>query len=74
MEFTQDTLLKDILAQYPWLKEEAIRQDDRFKMLDSPLGRILLKKATIADASKYSGFPAEEIIGEIQRMIQRHQA
>ena len=74
MIIAEDTMLKDIQAAYPWLIDEAIRLDDRFKLLNSPLGRLLLKKATVADASRYTGFPTDQIIAEITKMIDQHQA
>ena len=70
----EQTKLKDILAAYPWLKEEAIRADQRFQMLDSPLGKTLLRNATIADASRFTGFGTDEIIAEITKMIDGHRA
>ena len=62
----------DIMAAYPWLKGEAIALDERFRLLDSPLARILLKKATILDASKRTGYPVQEIIAEINKMVDKH--
>lgn len=70
----EETRLKDLMAAYPWLKEEAVKLDRRFQMLDSPLGKMLLKKATIADASRYTGFGTGEIIAEITKMITTHGA
>ncbi len=70
----EETRLKDIVSAYPWLKEEAVKLDGRFRMLDSPLGKMLLKKATIADASRYTGFGTHEIIAEITKMITSHGA
>ena len=34
--------------------------------------RILLKKATILDASKRTGYPVQEIIAEINKMVDKH--
>ena len=74
MQITKDTMLKDIMAEYPWLKDEAIRLDSRFKLLDSPLAKILLRKATVSDASQRTGYPVETIIAEITKMIDKHGA
>ena len=68
----ENTRLTDIMDAYPWLKGEAIALDERFRLLDSPLARILLKKATILDASKRTGYPVQEIIAEINKMVDRH--
>ena len=73
MEFNEDTKLKDILAEYPWLSEELIKQEPKFKLLDSPLGRIFLKKATIGDLSEKSGYSTEYLIGELEKVIEEHE-
>lgn len=74
MHITEDTQLKEILAAYPWLIEEASRLDDRFKLLNTPLGRMLLNRSTVADASRRVGFSSQQIIEEITKMIENHQA
>ena len=72
MEITRDTKLLDIIEEYPWLMDEAEAISDKLKMLDSPLGKILLKKATIADASSRTGIPEEKIISKIEGLILEH--
>ena len=72
LPLNEDTPLKDIMAAYPWLKDEAMKLDARLKLLDSPLAKLLLNRATIRDASRRTGFPAGDIIAEIQKMVDRH--
>ena len=72
MEFTKDTLLKDILAAYPWLKEELLKKDERFKKLDSPLGKIFLKKATVADLGKKASMPPEDLLDQLALVLEEH--
>ena len=55
MEITKDTKLADLIAQYPWLKMEMAKVNEKFKMLNTPVGKIMLGKATIAEMSKKSG-------------------
>ena len=62
MEITKDTRLADLIAQYPWLKEEMAKVNEKFKMLNSPIGKMMMGKATIAEMSKKSGMEAEVII------------
>ena len=52
MEITKDTRLADLIAQYPWLKEEMAKVNEKFKMLNSPISKIMMGKATIAEMSK----------------------
>ena len=73
MEITKDTRLADLIAQYPWLKEEMAKVNEKFKMLNSPIGKIMMGKATIAEMSKKSGMEAEVIIGKIKELIVKHQ-
>ena len=73
MKLTKDTKLKDILKEYPWLIDEAVQLDGRFKALRSPLGRLLIAKADIAEASRRTGIDAQEIIDNIEAMIRKHE-
>ena len=73
MEITKETKLADLLSQYPWLKEEMARVNDKFKMLNTPVGKIMMGKATIAEMSKKSGMDADDIISKVKEMIENHQ-
>ena len=72
MEITKDTKLADLLAQYPWLKAEMAKVNEKFKMLNTPVGKIMLGKATIAEMSKKSGMEVEAIIERIMEIIENH--
>ena len=73
MDITKETRLADLIAQYPWLKAEMAKVNEKFKMLNSPIGKIMMGKATIAEMSKKSGMEAEAIIGKIKELIIKHQ-
>ena len=72
MEITRETKLSDLIAQYPWLREEMAKVNEKFKMLNSPIGKIMMGKATIAEMSKKSGMEEELIINKIQELIKNH--
>jgi len=72
MEITKDTKLSDLIAQYPWLKEEMAKVNEKFKMLNSPVGKLMMGKATIAEMSKRSGMDADIIIRRINELISNH--
>ena len=74
MKLTKETRLKDLLAAYPWLIDEAVKLDERFQALRSPLGRLLIAKADIAEASRRIGIDADTIIHAIEEMIRNHDA
>ena len=72
MEINKDTKLSDLIAQFPWLKEEMARVNEKFKMLNSPIGKIMMGKATIAEMSKKSEMEEELIINKIQELVKNH--
>ena len=45
----------------------------KFKMLNSPVGKIMMGKATIEEMSKRSGMEAEQIINKLQEFIKNNQ-
>ena len=72
MDITEETKLSDLLGQYPWLKEELSNVNDKFRMLNTPMGKIMMGKATIAEMSKRSGMDTDAIIGKISELIETH--
>ena len=72
MEITKETKLSDLIAQYPWLKEEMAKVNEKFKMLNTAVGKIMMGKATIAEMSKRSGMDADIIISRINELITNH--
>ena len=72
MEITKDTKLKDLISTYPWLKDEMAKVNDKFKMLNTPVGKVMLGKATIAEMSKKSGMDSDVLISRISDIIKSH--
>ena len=72
MEINRNTKLTDILAEYPWLPDELIKIDGRFKVIKTPLGKMMLRNATIADAVEKTGLQEDVIISELKKMIESH--
>ena len=73
MNITKDTKLKDLLSEYPWLKDEMSKVNDKFKMLSTPMGKIMLRKANIAEMSRKSGMDEVQIIAKLTDLIRNHQ-
>ena len=74
MEINEKTKLKDILAAYPWLPEALIQMDERFKIINNPIGRLLIRTATVGDAAQKAGYPASQVLDELQKLIAKHEA
>ena len=72
MEINADTRVADVIKQYPWLIDEAIRMDSRFGILKTPVGKMLIGRATVADGCKKAGCTVEEAIAKVQEMIANH--
>ena len=72
-EITKDTRLSELLMEYPWLKEKIVDVNDKFKMLNTPVGKVMMGKATIAEMSRKSGMDADEIISKVKELILNHQ-
>ena len=69
MTINESTRLADLLKEYPDLKAKLTTISPKFKMLSTPLGKIMLDKATIAEMSRKSGVPVDELIAKIQELI-----
>lgn len=72
MTLTKDTKLADLDKKYPWLLDEVVKLDPAFKVLKTPVGKMLIKKATIEDAGKKSGLGTDAVIKQLDDMIKAH--
>ena len=72
MNITKETMLKELLTEYPWLKDEIVKVNDKFRMLNTPMGKIMLGKTDIAEMSKKSGMDADTIISKLTELIRNH--
>lgn len=72
-EITKDTKLTELLTEYKWLTEKLVEVNDKFKMLNTPVGKVMMGKVTIAEMSRKSGMDADMIIGKIKKLIFNHQ-
>ena len=73
MDITADTRLSEIMDEYPWLIEEAVKIDERFKMLNNPIGKMFIKNSTITGLSEKAGLTPQVIIDSIREMISQHE-
>ena len=64
-----ETKLSDLLAAYPWLKGELPSINSAFKMLQTPLARIMISKASVSMMSERSQMPMGELIAAIEAKI-----
>lgn len=73
MEINEKTMLVDILDEYPWIKDELPKIDKKFKMLKTPLGKVMMRNADITEMSRRSGLSIEDIITMLNNIIDSHE-
>lgn len=71
-EYHKGNKIKGAVTEYPWLKDEIVKVNDKFRMLNTPMGKIMLGKADIAEMSKKSGMDADTIISKLTELIRNH--
>lgn len=64
-----ETRLKDLLAVYPQLKNDLEKINPAFKMLKTPLARIMIPKATVQIMSERSGMELAELIEKLKDLL-----
>lgn len=69
MDITKETKLKELLENHPQLKEKLTEINPKFKMMNTPMGKVMLGKATIADMSEKSGMDVNELIQKLSVII-----
>ncbi|SFU75263.1 protein of unknown function [Clostridium sp. DSM 8431] len=66
---TKETKISDLFSRYPQLKNRMEEINPGFKTLKIPLGKVMIKKATIGHASDRTGMPLDELIEHINKLI-----
>lgn len=72
VEITETTKLTDILAEYPWLKKELPKINKKFRMLSTPLAKVMMRNADVTEMSRRSGMSVDEIIKMLNDLIESH--
>ena len=69
MEIERNTKLADILTAYPSLREKLPTINSRFRMVNLPIAKEILKTATIANMSQRSGMEETVLINKNRELI-----
>ncbi len=70
MEITLDTKIYDLLKEYPFMEDELIRINPKFKKLKNPiLRRTLTKIASIKQAAVVGGMEPIELLNAIRKAV-----
>jgi sensory box protein len=68
-DITPQTRLKALLKQYPILKDKLTDINPKFKMLNTPLGKLMMGKADVQTMSERSGMPLNKLIEELKKLV-----
>ena len=68
-DITPQTRLKELLKQYPILKDKLADINPKFKMLNTPLGKLMMGKADVQTMSERSGMPLNKLIEELKKLV-----
>ena len=69
VEITPETKLMDLLKRYPFLKDELPKVNKKFRMLKTPMAKIMMRNADINEMSRRSGMSVGEIISMLENLI-----
>lgn len=72
MDINKNTKLTEILNEYPWLPDELIKLDSRFKIVKTPVGKMMIKNATVADLTDKTGLSEDQIKSHLQKLVEEH--
>jgi len=70
VEITAETKLMDLLKEYPFLKDELPKVNKKFRMLKTPMAKVMMRNADINEMSRRSGMSVDEIISMLANLIE----
>ena len=71
-KITQNTVVKELLTNCPFLKDELAKISDKFKALTSPVGMLAMGKSTIGDLCSKAGLNTSDVVEKIKELIKNH--
>ncbi|BCD61089.1 MULTISPECIES: DUF1858 domain-containing protein [unclassified Nitratiruptor] len=70
MEITLDTKIADLLKEYPFLEEELIKINPKFKKLKNPiLRRTVAKIASVKQAAVVGGMDPVDLVNQLRSLV-----
>ena len=73
MEITRDTKVGELMKEYTWMLDEAVKIDDRLAILKNPIAGAVFRRFSVADAAGQTGMSEQEIMDRIQALIAEHE-
>lgn len=73
MKITANTKLSEIFTKYPGVKGELTRISERFKLINSPIGKVMVKKATVKEMSGKAGMAIEDLVTALEELVKEQE-
>lgn len=73
MKITANTKLSEILTKYPGVKGELTKISERFKLINSPIGKVMVKKATVKEMSGKAGMAIEDLVTALEELVKEQE-
>lgn len=73
MKITANTKLSEILTKYPGVKGELTRISECFKLINSPIGKVMVKKATVKEMSGKAGMAIEDLVTALEELVKEQE-
>lgn len=72
--FDEHTRLIELVEAYPWLCDALPAMDSRLAVMNTPVGRMLMRSNTVGDFARLSGLSAEKLLARLRREIERYES
>lgn len=69
VEITADSKYMDLLNTYPLLKRDLAKKNWKFEFLVTPMGKISLWEANLAEVSQHAEMSVEETVSLFSELI-----
>lgn len=69
VEVTCESKYMDLLNEYPLLKTDLVKKNHKFKFLVTPMGKISLWEATLAEVSEKAELSVDETVTIFNELI-----
>lgn len=69
IELNKDTKLKDLLEACPDLTYRLAEVNPKFRMLTSPMRKMMTGRVTVSDISRRCGMEADDLARKIQGLV-----
>lgn len=73
ISLTAETKLADLIKHYPRLKNDMVKINSQFKMLQTPIAKVILPKATLKMIAERSNMSLNTLILKLQEQIKLYE-